>query len=177
MKFNSILQLKHVIWGSAGLVVVILFLLFVTHLGAKPTTHAPQPPVVEVAPVEQRNVPIYGEWIGTLTGQVNADVKAQVTGYLLTRNYKEGSFVRKGQILFEIDPRPFQAALDQAKGQLAQAQGAAGSGRGAACDSEGEPAQEPARCREVRVLWQRSMPSASRISTMLRRRTLQTRPR
>ena len=122
MKFNSILQLKHVIWGSAGLVVVILFLLFVTHLGAKPTTHAPQPPVVEVAPVEQRNVPIYGEWIGTLTGQVNADVKGQVTGYLLTRNYKEGSFVRKGQILFEIDPRPFQAALDQARGQLAQAQ-------------------------------------------------------
>src|SRR6201993_4682975 len=122
MKFNSILQLKHVIWGSAGLVVVILFLLFVTHLGAKPTTHAPQPPVVEVAPVEQRNVPIYGEWIGTLTGQVNADVKAQVTGYLLTRTYKEGSFVRKGQILFEIDPRPFQAALDQARGQLAQAQ-------------------------------------------------------
>jgi RND family efflux transporter MFP subunit len=122
MKFNSILQLKHVIWGSAGLVVVILFLLFVTHLGAKPTTHAPQPPVVEVAPVEQRNVPIYGEWIGTLTGQVNADVKAQVTGYLLTRSYKEGSFVRKGQILFEIDPRPFQAALDQARGQLAQAQ-------------------------------------------------------
>ena len=78
--------------------------------------------MVEVAAVEQRDVPVYGEWIGTLTGQVNADVKAQVTGYLLTRNYKEGSFVRKGQLLFEIDPRPFQAALDQAKGQLAQAQ-------------------------------------------------------
>jgi multidrug efflux pump subunit AcrA (membrane-fusion protein) len=78
--------------------------------------------VVEVAVAEQRDVPIYGEWIGTLTGQVNADVKAQVTGYLLTRNYKEGSFVHKGQVLFEIDSRPFQAALDQAKGQLAQAQ-------------------------------------------------------
>jgi membrane fusion protein (multidrug efflux system) len=77
---------------------------------------------VEIAVAEQRDVPVYGEWIGTLTGQVNADVKAQVTGYLLSRNYKEGSFVRKGQVLFEIDPRPFQAALDQAKGQLAQAQ-------------------------------------------------------
>src|SRR6202021_3205531 len=80
------------------------------------------PPIVEAATVEQRDVPVYGEWIGTLTGQVNADVKAQVTGYLLTRNYKEGSFVRKGQVLFAIDPRPFQAALDQARGQLAQAQ-------------------------------------------------------
>ena len=65
---------------------------------------------------------IYGEWIGTLTGQVNADIKAQVTGYVLTQNYKEGSYVRTGQLLFETDPRPFQAALDQAKGQMAQAE-------------------------------------------------------
>jgi membrane fusion protein (multidrug efflux system) len=78
--------------------------------------------VVEVAPVEQRDVPVYGEWIGTLAGQVTADVKAQVTGYLIRRNYTEGSYVTKGQLLFEIDPRPFQAALDQAKGQLAQAE-------------------------------------------------------
>src|SRR6202043_505940 len=90
--------------------------------GAKPIAQTPPPPVVEVAPVTQKDVPIYGEWIGTLTGQVNADVKAQVTGYLLTQNYKEGSYIKKGQLLFEIDPRPFQAALDQAKSQLAQAQ-------------------------------------------------------
>jgi membrane fusion protein (multidrug efflux system) len=121
MKSNSILQLKHVVWGSASLVVVIL-LVSVLHLGAKPTTQVPPRPVVEVAPVEQRDVPVYGEWVGTLAGQVNADVKAQVTGYLLRRDYKEGSYVRKGQLLFEIDSRPFQAALDQAKGQLAQAQ-------------------------------------------------------
>jgi membrane fusion protein (multidrug efflux system) len=121
MKSNSILQLKHVVWGSASLVVVIL-LISVTHLRAKPTTQVPPRPVVEVAPVEQRDVPVYGEWVGTLAGQVNADVKAQVTGYLLRRDYKEGSYVRKGQLLFEIDSRPFQAALDQAKGQLAQAQ-------------------------------------------------------
>src|SRR6202795_5412913 len=74
-----------------------------------------------VAQVEQQDVPIYGEWIGTLAGQVNANVQAQVTGYLLRRDYQEGSFVRKGQLLFQIDPRPFQAALDQAEGQLAQA--------------------------------------------------------
>ena len=71
--------------------------------------------------VEQRDIPIEREWIGTLDGMVNAAIKAQVTGYLLTQNYTEGSFVRKGQLLFEIDPRPFQAAADQAAGQLAQA--------------------------------------------------------
>jgi RND family efflux transporter MFP subunit len=77
---------------------------------------------VEVVPVTQKDVPIYGEWIGTLDGLVDADVKAQVTGYLLKQAYVEGSFVRKGQLLFEIDPRPFEAALDQAKAQLAQAE-------------------------------------------------------
>ena len=77
---------------------------------------------VEVAQVEQKDVPIYGEWIGTLDGLVNADVRAQVTGYLLKQGYMEGSLVKKGQLLFEIDPRPFQAALDQAKAQLIQAQ-------------------------------------------------------
>jgi membrane fusion protein (multidrug efflux system) len=77
---------------------------------------------VEVAQVEQRDVPIYGEWIGTLDGLVDADVRAQVTGYLLKQAYMEGSFVRKGQLLFEIDPRPFEAVLDQAKAQLVQAQ-------------------------------------------------------
>jgi RND family efflux transporter MFP subunit len=77
---------------------------------------------VEVAEVQQKDVPIYGEWIGTLDGLVNADVKAQVTGYLLKQTYVEGSFVRKGQLLFQIDPRPFEATLDQAKAQLAQAQ-------------------------------------------------------
>src|SRR5262245_33234151 len=62
------------------------------------------PPDVEVVSVEQRDVPVYREWIGTLDGMVNAAIKAQVTGYLLTQNYTEGSFVKKGQLLFEIDP-------------------------------------------------------------------------
>ena len=79
------------------------------------------PPEVEIASVEQKDIPIEREWIGTLDGMVNAAIKAEVTGYLLRQNYMEGSFVRKGQLLFEIDQRPFQAAVDQAKGQLAQA--------------------------------------------------------
>jgi RND family efflux transporter MFP subunit len=82
------------------------------------------PTDVEVVQVEQKDVPIFGEWIGTLDGLVNADVRAQVTGYLQRQGYQEGAFVKKGQLLFEIDPRPFQAALDQAQGQLAQAKAA-----------------------------------------------------
>lgn len=80
------------------------------------------PPTVEVATVAQKDVPVEGQWVGTLQGYVNAQIQPQVTGYLVRQDYAEGSFVRKGQVLFEIDPRPFQAALDQAKGQLAQAQ-------------------------------------------------------
>src|SRR6202167_2761434 len=121
MKIDSVLKPKHMVWAS-GAVLAVLLLIVLTRSGAKASVQAPPPPIVEVATVEQRDVPVYGEWMGTLTGQVNADVKAQVTGYLLTRKYKEGSYVKKGQLLFEIDPRPFQAALDQAKGQLAQAQ-------------------------------------------------------
>jgi membrane fusion protein (multidrug efflux system) len=122
MKPNSVKKLKCWMWTAAGMVPVAVLLLFVTRSRAKPTTQVSPPPLVEVAPVEQKEVPVYGEWIGTLAGHVTADIKAQVTGYLLTRNYKEGSYVRKGQLLFEIDSRPFQAALDQANGQLAQAQ-------------------------------------------------------
>ncbi|HEY3741536.1 MAG TPA: efflux RND transporter periplasmic adaptor subunit [Bryobacteraceae bacterium] len=82
---------------------------------------APRPPEVIVAIVQQKDLPIEREWIGTLDGLVNAAVKAQVSGNLLTQNYAEGSFVRKGQLLFEIDSRPLQAAADQAEAQLAQA--------------------------------------------------------
>jgi membrane fusion protein (multidrug efflux system) len=77
---------------------------------------------VQVVQVEQKDIPIYGEWIGTLDGLVDADVKAQVTGYLLEQAYVEGSFVKKGQLLFQIDPRPFEATLEQAKAQLIQAE-------------------------------------------------------
>src|SRR5690348_12056912 len=84
---------------------------------------APMPaPEVEVAAVVQKDVPIYGEWVATLDGYVNAQIQPQVSGYIIQQSYKEGSFVRKGQMLFQIDPRPFQAILDQAKAQLAQAQ-------------------------------------------------------
>ncbi len=81
---------------------------------------SPPPPTVEVAEVVQKDVPIYQEWVGTLDGMVNAQILAQVSGYLIKQNYREGEPVKKGQLLYEIDPRVFQAALDQAKGNLAR---------------------------------------------------------
>lgn len=83
---------------------------------------APPPPVVAVATVAQADVPVYHDWIGSLDGLVNATIRAQVSGYLLTQNYREGQTIKKGDVLFQIDPRPFQAVLDQANGELAQAE-------------------------------------------------------
>ena len=80
------------------------------------------PPDVVTTTVQQKDVPVFGDWVANLDGYVNAQIQPQVTGYLIRQNYKEGSHVSKGQVLYEIDPRPFQASLDQAKGQLAQAQ-------------------------------------------------------
>ena len=111
------------IGGVLGLIVLALIVGALRPskqaMGAPPST-----PDVEVAEVQKEDVPIYGEWIGTLDGLVDADVRAQVTGYLLKQGYQEGAFVKQGQLLFQIDPRPFQAVLDQAQGQLAQAQAA-----------------------------------------------------
>ncbi|HQR44710.1 MAG TPA: efflux RND transporter periplasmic adaptor subunit [Thermoanaerobaculia bacterium] len=87
---------------------------------AKKEAPVPPPPVVEVAPVIQKDVSITSEWISTLDGFVNAEIRSQVTGYLLKQAYRDGALVKKGELLFEIDPRQFQAAVDQAKGTLAQ---------------------------------------------------------
>jgi len=83
---------------------------------------APPPLEVEVATVSEQNVAIASEWIATLDGYVNAQIRPQVTGYLVKRNYREGAAVRRGDALFEIDPRPFNVALAQARAQLAQAE-------------------------------------------------------
>src|SRR5262245_50470208 len=88
----------------------------------KAAAPAPPPAVVEVAEVVQRDTPIYSEWVGVLDGYVNAQIQPHVSGYIVRQHYKEGSVVKRGDVLFEIDPRPFQAALDQARAQLAQAE-------------------------------------------------------
>lgn len=113
---------KRYLWGGGVVTLIVIGLI----VGAiRPHRHAQAAPAnvpdVQVLRVQQQDVPIIHEWIGTLDGLINADVRAQVTGYLLIQGYQEGSFVKKGQLLFQIDPRPFKAALDQAEGQLAQA--------------------------------------------------------
>jgi len=115
---NTTLKRTLVIGGA---VVLVAAGLIFAATRPKHGSGAPPSPEVEVVQVEQKDVPIYGEWIGTLDGLVNASVKAQVTGYLLEQDYQEGAYVQKGQLLFQIDPRPFQAVLDQAVGNLAQA--------------------------------------------------------
>jgi RND family efflux transporter MFP subunit len=113
---------KYKYW-IGGVFCLLVIGLIIGALRPKQVSGAPAglAPEVEVVKVEQKEIPIYREWIGTLDGFTNADVRAQVTGYIQRQGYQEGAFVKKGQLLFEIDPRPFQAALDQAEGQLAQA--------------------------------------------------------
>src|SRR5438093_13376677 len=105
----------------ARLLLIAAGLLFSAGCKKKPPA-APPPTTVEVVDVKGQDVPIYHEWIGTLEGLVNAQIRAQVSGYLLTQNYREGDPVKKSDLLFQIDQRPFQAALAQAQGQLVQAE-------------------------------------------------------
>jgi membrane fusion protein (multidrug efflux system) len=108
-----------------GLGLALAF-LSMTGCGAKPAAQAAAapapPPTVKVAPVVQRDVPVVQEWIGTTEGNVNAEIRPQVEGYLLRRVYAEGSLVRQGSPLFAIDPRQFRVKLDQARADLEQAE-------------------------------------------------------
>ncbi|MFZ0706825.1 MAG: efflux RND transporter periplasmic adaptor subunit [Candidatus Korobacteraceae bacterium] len=100
----------------------VLLALLLTACEEKKEAPKPMPPEVLVADVVQQDVPIYEQWVSTLNGPVNADITPKVQGYLLKQNYTNGSFVKKGQLLFEIDPRQYEAALDKAKADVARAQ-------------------------------------------------------
>jgi membrane fusion protein (multidrug efflux system) len=145
-----------------AVVACAIVLILLTSVGCANGTSAanPAPFGVEVVAVEQKDVPIYGEWIGTLDGLVNADIKAQVTGYLLKQGYSEGSFVQKGQLLFEIDPRPFQAAVDQAQGQLAQANGGVAQAKAQLAQAEAQVAAAEANQHRSQLDEDRYIPLA-----------------
>ncbi len=119
MNRNVQFSRKKSLLATVGLLILFLSLSACTNTQANPGMPAP---TVEVADVVKRDVPIYSEWVATLDGYVNAQIQPRVAGYVIRQDYKEGSVVQKGQVLFEIDPRPFQAALDLAKAQLAQAE-------------------------------------------------------
>ena len=110
------------IFGAPATIVGFFLLLFITGCEKKEAPSPPPPPEVEVTDVVEQNVPIYQEWVAQLNGQINADITPKVQGYLIKKNYSEGFFVRKGQLLYEIDSRPFVAALDQSKAQVAMAE-------------------------------------------------------
>lgn len=116
-------RLRDYLPRSGGRGAILISLAAFSWIGcAKKETAIAAAPEVEVAPVTQEDVPLYTECIATLDGYVNAQIQPQVSGYLMKQSYIEGTVVRKGEVLFEIDPRPFEAALQQSKGQLAQAE-------------------------------------------------------
>lgn len=119
MRYSLIIKVPSLIFILAVIIICSGF-FSLAGCGKEKETATQQPPVVEVVDVLQKDVPIYKEWVGTLDGYVNATIRAQVTGYLMKQNYREGDYIKKGQILFEIDPRPFEATVEQSKGQLAQ---------------------------------------------------------
>ncbi len=145
----------------SSLLVLLVTTLTITGCSNSTTgAAAPAPVEVQVVEVQQRDVPIFSEWIGTLDGLVNADIKAQVSGYLLEQAYKEGSFVKKGQLLFQIDPRPFQAALDLAQGQLAQAQGQVAEARAQLAQAQAQVVVAEANQRRTQLDVDRYTPLA-----------------
>ena len=112
----------------------------------------PPPPVVKVEPVIEKDVPITAEWVGTLVGYINAQIRARVSGHLMSQNYTEGSLVKTGDLLFQVDPRPFQTAARSGRGQAqpggvaaepGQGPGQRESGAGRAGDREGGPGRGP----------------------------------
>jgi len=134
-------------------------LLLLAGCKEKQTGAAPSPPIVEVAEVIQQDVPVYAEWVASTDGMVNATTRAQVQGYLIRQNYKEGDFIKKGQVLFEIDPRPFQATLDQATATLTQAQAALAQSRATLKQAQAEVARQEA-------LWANAKATFTRIKQL-----------
>ena len=154
---------KHEIFGLSAAVLLAAGVLAIGSRarGTATAMSTAVPPEVEVAGVEQRDLPIEREWVGTLDGMVNASIKAEVTGYVLRQDYAEGSFVRQGQLLFEIDPRPFQAAVDQATGQLAQTKAQLAQSRAGLLQAQSQLATAEANQRKAQLDEDRYVPLAA----------------
>ena len=129
--------------GGLLLLAMPLLVLAGCHEG-QPAASPSTPPAVEVADVLRKDVPVYSEWLGTLDGSVNATIRAQVQGYLVAQHYKEGDFVRKGAVLFEIDARPFQATAEEVEAALTRAQAALVQARAALEQAAAEVARQEA---------------------------------
>jgi membrane fusion protein (multidrug efflux system) len=162
---NVLSRHKVLLSAMTGVAVVVIGVFIVAGRSSKQVQAAPRPLDVEVIRVEQKEVPVYSEWVGTTEGMVNADIKAQVVGYLLRQNYQEGSLVKKGQLLFEIDPRPFQAILGQANGQVAQFQGQLEQANSQVLQAEAQVAQANAQLLQSQA--QLTQAQANQVKTQL----------
>src|SRR6266404_1453421 len=148
---------------TAGLAILALVLLAAR--SNKPAAAAPRPLDVQVATVEQRDVPLYSEWIGTTDGAVNAEIKAQITGYLLHQTYKEGALVKKGELLFEIDSKPFAVALVQANAKVLQFEGQVAQATSQISQAEAQVAQANSQVLQAQA--QLAQSQANQVKTQL----------
>jgi membrane fusion protein, multidrug efflux system len=130
--------------------------------GSSTASGAPPPPAVKVEPVLEKDVPIYGEWVGTTVGYVTAQISARVPGYLVNQTYKEGTRVKAGDLLFEIDPRPYQIAAEQARAQLDQAESQLEQAKAQVAQAEADVARAEANQKKTELDVARDTPLAER---------------
>ncbi len=145
-----------------GLLVIVIAGLSAGCGDSSTASGAPLPPVVKVEPVLERDVPIYGEWVGTTVGYVTAQISARVSGYLVSQNYKEGTRVKAGDPLFEIDSRPYQIAAEQARAQLEQAASQLEQAKAQVAQAEADVARAEANQKKTELDVGRYTPLAER---------------
>src|SRR5882724_1410249 len=145
-----------------GLLLIVIAGLSAGCRDSSTASASPPPPVVRVEPVVQKDVPIYGEWVGTTVGYVTAQISARVSGYLVSQNYKEGTRVKAGDLLFEIDPRPYQIAVEQAMAQLQQAESQLEQAKAQVAQAEADVAKAEANQKKTELDVTRDTPLAER---------------
>ena len=145
-----------------GLLVIVIAGLSAGCRDSSTASGAPLPPVVKVEPVVERDVPVYGEWVGTTVGYVTAQISARVSGYLVSQTYKEGARVKAGDLLFEIDPRPYQIAVEQSRAQLLQTESQLEQAKAQVALAEADVARAEANQRKTELDVARDTPLAER---------------
>src|SRR5262250_3300579 len=147
-----------------GVRALFIFAVVASAAGCKeaPKAAVRPPEPVKVAPVTQRDVPIYGEWVGTTLGYVTAQIRAHVSGYLISQNYKEGTVVKQGDLLFQIDPRQFQNAVNQSKAQLRTAESHLEQAKAQVAQTEADVVRAEASQKKTALDVERYRPLASR---------------
>src|SRR5712692_4666570 len=145
-----------------SLLLIVVGALSASCGNSSPASGPPPPPVVKVEPVVQKDVPIYGEWVGTTVGYVTAQISARVSGYLVSQKYKEGTRVKAGDLLFEIDPRPYQIAAEQARAQLLQTESQLEQAKAQVAQADADVARAEANQKKTELDVGRYTPLAER---------------